>query len=99
MTPVQLLATASLLGLYALLAGGYALAYTFARLKNKPAFMRVALMLYGLHCSVALAVVLWTPLGPVWKAFLVASSLTIAAIPPVVWRFLNQTHGTARSSS
>lgn len=98
MTPVELLATASLLGLYVLLAGGYALFYTVARLKNHSVFGRGALAFYALHCAVGLAVVLWTPLGPAWKALLIASTVTIAAIPPIMWRYLNHTHGTGRAS-
>ena len=92
MTGLGLLQTALLLGLYVLLAGGYGLAYTVARLKDSAALRRVAWLLYGLHGLVALAVVTATPLAAVWKALILASSIIFFTIPPITWRYLQRTH-------
>ena len=99
MMQLRLLETALLLGLYVLLAGGYALAYTLAGLWNRPGFRSAAAALYGLHCLVAIGVLVWAPLGLGWKALLVVSSLAILAIPPVTGRYLERTHGTGRASA
>jgi|SRR5579871_1137982 len=99
MMQIRLIETALLLGLYVLLAGGYGLAYTLAKLWNNPHIRTVAYTVYGLHCTVAIGVVLWAPLGPGWKALLIASSLAMFAIPPLTWRYLERTHGTGRASA
>jgi hypothetical protein len=99
MMPFHLIETALLLGLYILLAGGYGLAYTLAKLRSNPGLRAVAYALYGLHCAVAIGVVVWSPLGPGWKALLIASSLAMFAIPPITWRYLERTHGTGRASA
>lgn len=94
MMQVQLLETALLLGLYVLLAGGYALAYTLASMWQRSDFRAAAFALYGLHCLVAAAVVFWAPLWLGWKVLLVASSLAIFAIPSITLRYLARTHET-----
>ncbi len=99
MMQIRLIETALLLGLYVLLAGGYGLAYTLARLNGRPSFRSVAVMLYGLHCLVAIGVVIWAPLWPGWKLLLIASSVAMLAIPPITWRYLERTHGTGRASA
>ncbi len=99
MTPVGLLESALLLGFYVLLAGGYALVYTLARLGNKQSLASVAVLLFALHGLVAVAIIFWTTLGPGWKALLIASSVAIFFIPPFTWRYLEHTHGTRRASS
>jgi hypothetical protein len=99
MMQVRLIETALLLGLYVLLAGAYALAYTIAKLKNNFAFKSAAYAFYGLHVCVMTGVIFWAPIGAGWKTLLVASSLAILAIPPVTWRYLEHTHGTGRASA
>ena len=99
MMQIRLIETALLLGVYILLAGGYGLAYTLAKLWHNPHIKTVAYALYGLHCIVALGVVFWAPLGAGWKALLIASSVAMFAIPPVTWRYLERTHGTGRASA
>ncbi len=96
MMQLRLLETALLLGVYVLLAGGYGLAYTLARLKRNPSMRIVAAVLYGSHVLVATGVVNWAPLGPGWKALLVASSLAILVIPWITWSYLEHTHGAER---
>jgi hypothetical protein len=98
MTPTGMLETAVLLGVYVLLAGSYALLYTLARLRNRQSLSGVALVLFVLHCLVAAAIVMWTALGPGWKALLIASSVAIYAIPPFTWRYLEHTHDTRRAA-
>lgn len=99
MMQIQLIETALLLGVYILLAGGYGLAYTLAMLWHSVRIKTVAYLVYGMHCVVAIGVVFWAPLGPGWKALLVASSMAMFAIPPITWRYLERTHGTGRISA
>src|SRR5579864_346178 len=62
MIQIQLLETALLLGLYVLLAGGYALTYTLAWMWHRSGFRTAAIALYGMHGLVAAGVVFWAPL-------------------------------------
>ena len=99
MMQLRLLETALLLGLYVLLAGGYGLTYTLARLRSRPSFRITAVILYGLHCLVAIGVVVWAPLELGWKVLLIASSVAILAIPSITWRYLERTHRTGSASA
>ncbi len=92
MNGLSILETGLFLGLYALLAGGWGLLYTLGRLQGSPALRRAAGVAYSLHSLAALVIILWTPLGPGWKLLLIASTAAFRAIPPVVWRFLEETH-------
>jgi len=92
MTPLALLETAPLLGLYVLLAGGYGVAFALARLRRKPGLLFTAAGLYGAHAVAAIDILAWSPLGPGWKMLIAASSLAILAIPPIAWRYLEHTH-------
>jgi hypothetical protein len=96
MMQLRLLETALLLGVYVLLAGGYGLAYTLARLNRSPRMRIGAAGLYGSHFLVTIGVVNWAPLGPAWKALLVASSLAILVIPWITWSYLERTHAAER---
>ena len=92
MSGLSILATGLLLGLYVLLAGAWGLLYALGRLGESPLLRRTAAAAYGLHGLAAFAIILWTPLGPGWKVLIVASTAAFGSIPPVVWRFLQQTH-------
>jgi branched-subunit amino acid ABC-type transport system permease component len=99
MMQLHLLETALLLGLYVLLAGGYALTYTLARMWHRPGFRTAAIAFYALHVLVVAGVVFWAPLWLGWKLLLVASSLAILAIPSVTLRYLERTHETGSISA
>ena len=92
MIKLGLLETALLLGLYVALAGTYGLVFAMARLWDGPTMRRVSVTLYALHCLVAFAIVIWTPLEIGWKALLVAFSIAFFAIPPITWRYLERSH-------
>jgi hypothetical protein len=92
MTATALMETALLLGLYVALAGSYGLSYALARLRGARRFPPVPLMIYALHVATAILIVAWSPLQAGWKGLLVASSAAFFAIPPITWRFLEQTH-------
>jgi hypothetical protein len=76
------------------LAGSYGLSYALARLRGAGRFPPVPLLIYGLHGASAILIVAWSPLQAGWKGMLVASSAAFLAIPPITWRFLEQTHQT-----
>ena len=59
-------------------------------------FRGAAPAVYGLHGLIALAVIMWAPLGTGWKCLIVASSLIFLAIPPIAWRFLRHIHENER---
>lgn len=99
MTGVRLLETAVLLGLYVLLAGAYGLSYTLARLHNNLGAKYAGYAFYGLHVLVMAGVIIWAPIGAGWKVLLAVSSLAIAGIPPLTWRYLEHTHGSGRASA
>jgi hypothetical protein len=92
MSALAILETSLLLGLYTLLAGVWGLLYALARLRDASIFGRSAVAAYGLHILAALVIIFWTPLGLGWKCLIVGGSLIFLAIPPVIWRFLQQTH-------
>jgi Mn2+/Fe2+ NRAMP family transporter len=92
MNGIGLLQSALLLGLYVALAGGYGLAYTFARIQGAIALRRISFVLYGLHVLTAVTIVVWTPLDPGWKGLIFASSVAFLGIPPATWRLLQLTH-------
>jgi hypothetical protein len=96
MTELDLLETGLLLGLYVLLAGAWGVLYAVARLSRMAMFRGAAAVVYGLHGLAALVVIMRTPLGVGWKCLILVSSLIFLAIPPVAWRFLQQTHENER---
>ena len=98
MIQIQLLETALLLGLYVLLAGGYALIYTLAWMWHRSSIRIAAIALYGMHGLVASGIVFWAPLWLGWKLLLIASSLAILAIPTITLHHLERTHGTGSLS-
>jgi len=94
MSDIGLLQTALLLGLYVALAGAYGIVYAIARLQDASILHRTSLILYGLHGLTAIVIVAWAPLQVGWMVLIVASSGAFLAIPPITWRFLQQTHET-----
>jgi hypothetical protein len=92
MSALAILETGLMLGFYALLAGAWGVLYTLAHLRKGPIFGHSAAVAYGLHTLTALVIILETPLGAGWKCLIVGSSLTLLAIPPMTWRFLQHLH-------
>ena len=92
MTAHAMIATALLLGAFVLLAGLYGLFYTLAMLYRRSYLKPAGFACYALHFGVMLVIVAATPLGPWWKALIVASCLAYFAIPPVTWRYLVRLH-------
>ena len=92
MTPVEMVITSLLLGLFVLLAGCYGVLYCIGRLRGSRSAVRAAYAAYGLQAIVAVAVVLFAPLGDGWKLLIVGSCAAYLPIPPVTWRFLEALH-------
>ncbi len=92
MSAVQMLVTASLLGLFVLLAFGYGVLYGLGQLRSRRALIVASYASYGLQCLVVVAVLAFTPLLGWWKAFLALSCAIYLAIPPVTWRSLVALH-------
>ena len=92
MTPLQLLATTLLLGLFVLLAGCYGVLYCLGRLGPNIKMLRSSYLAYGLQALVAVATAASTPLELWWKILVVASCIAYLPIPPVTWRYLEELH-------
>jgi hypothetical protein len=92
MTPTQMLATALLLGLFVLLAGGYGVLFCLGKLGAKVALLRASYGAYVLQMLVAAAIAALTPLGWWWKMLIVASCVAYLPIPPLTWRYLENLH-------
>jgi hypothetical protein len=91
-TAHTMITTALLLGAFVLLAGLYGLFYTLAMLFRASYLKPAGFACYALHFGVMILIVVATPLGPWWKALIVASCLAYFAIPPVTWRYLVRLH-------
>lgn len=92
MTPAQVLVTASLLGGYVLCGGAYGVCYAMKDVHGWSACGALARVAYGLQCGLAVAVVLWTPLGIGWKALVAASTVAYAFIPCATLSYLRSIH-------
>jgi hypothetical protein len=92
MTPVEMVITSLLLGLFVLLAGCYGVLYCLGRLRANRSLVWAAYGTYGLQAIVAVAVVLLAPLGDGWKLLIAGSCAVYLPIPPVTWRFLEALH-------
>lgn len=92
MTPVALIETAVLLGLFVLAGGGYGSLYSVGRLRSRSGLVRAggACWLAAFGCALAIAAL--TPLDVGWKLLILASAIVYAVIPPVTWRYLERLH-------
>ena len=92
MSPLTLLLTSASLGFMVLAAGGYALLYGAARLRDSRALLILAGFAYAALALDAAALVLAAPLAAAWKLLIAASAIAYLRIPPVTWRHLQRTH-------
>ena len=92
MTPQQVLVTAALLGGYVLCGGVYGVCYAIKDVHGWTICGALSRAAYGLQCGLALALMLWTPLGIGWKVLLAASTAAYAAIPFATLRYLRDIH-------
>jgi hypothetical protein len=92
MTPVQLLLSAALLGLFVLLAGAYGLLYSLGHVRAKQQLVIAGRISYAAQCATTLAILWLTPLTFGWKVLVALSCVAYVAIPPVTLRLLRLTH-------
>ena len=92
MSPVAVVFTAGLLGLFVLAGGCYGLCYGAGRLRNNQHLALAGFGCYGLQVLVTAALLAVSPLALQWKIFLALSTLAYAVIPPVTWRLLQRLH-------
>lgn len=92
MSPVDMLATASLLGVFVLLAFCYGMLYGLGQLRSRRGLISAGYAVYGLQCLVAAAVLAFTPLLGWWKVVIALSCAAYLFIPPVTWRSLTALH-------
>jgi len=92
MSPENLLLSASLLGIYALLGGIYAVMYAVGCLRRRAAFLNAGRAAYAAQLVVLLALLGWSALAPPWKVFLLVSSAAYLIVPPVTLRYLERLH-------
>lgn len=92
MTPIALIETSLLLGLFVLAGGAYGVFYAFGRLRSRPGLVRTGRVFCALTFGCALAVAVLTPLAPEWKLLILASAVAYVFIPPVTWHHLEREH-------
>jgi hypothetical protein len=92
MTPLQLVATSLLLGLFVLLAGSYGVLYCLGRLSSSIRMLRGGYIAYVLQALTAVVIATSTPLELWWKILVLASCAVYLPIPPVTWRYLENLH-------
>lgn len=95
MTPVALIGTAMLLGLFVLAAGAYAALYSIGRMWARPALVHVGGACWCIAFAIAVVIALATPLDFGWKLLILGSAIAYAVIPPSVWRYFERTHAAA----
>lgn len=98
MTPVAFVATALLMGAFVLANGGYGSLYSVGRLRGRPTLVRMGGACLVVAIALAAAIVIATPLGVGWKILIAVSAVGYAAIPPLVWRYLEQLHHTGEAT-
>lgn len=79
-------------GALVLFGGLYGLCYAIGRLRERRAWIIAGQLSYGVQLTVACALVSFTPLAALWKAFIVLSCLGYFIVPPLTWRLLHATH-------
>lgn len=79
-------------GALVLLGGLYGVCYAIGRLRRNRRWIVAGQACYGMQIMVACGLVGWTPLAPLWKAFIVFSCLGYFLVPPVMWGLLQATH-------
>lgn len=98
MSPRTLLFSASLLGVFIALGGGYGLFYGLGRLWRDRRLLGLGFLFYALQCGITVAIVALTPLTAFWKVFLALSCLAYLMIPPATWRYLRILHEPTEST-
>lgn len=92
MTPVALVATAVLLGLFALAGGSYGGLYGAGQIWRRPRLVKAGFACYGIQVALSIVIIATTPLALGWKVFILLSCLAYALIPPITWRYLERMH-------
>jgi ABC-type Na+ efflux pump permease subunit len=97
-TPLAVIATALLLGVFVLAGGGYGVLYGAGRMRRSRRLLSGGYACYGAQVLVVAVILAVTPLALGWKALVVLSALAYAFIPPVTWRYLERLHASEGST-
>lgn len=92
MTPVLLLVTAVLMGLFVAAGGIWGLLYCLGKTRCSKHMLWLAVASYAVALGLAVTIVVVTPLEAKWKALVLASGLAYAFIPPITLRYLEVLH-------
>lgn len=98
MSPVNLIITAVLLGLFVAAGGAYGILFAAAQLRDSAQLARAGQACYVLQLLIALAVCIGSPLALMWKLFIVASAAAYGFIPPLMWRLLEAMHRAGKET-
>jgi len=91
-TPVALIETSLLMGLFVVAGGAYGILYAFGRLHSRPNLVLGGRICCALAFGCAVAITVLTPLDVAWKLLIFVSALVYVVIPPVTWRHLEREH-------
>lgn len=92
MSALSVIETSIMLGLFVLLAGGYALLYGAAQLRGSRALVYAAYACYALQGAVTLALIAISSLALGWLILIVASYVACYKVPHITWSYLNLIH-------
>lgn len=99
MTPLEMVVSSLLLGLFVALAGCYGVLFCVGRLQENRTVAYAAYAAYGMQVMVAASLVLLTSLGDWWKVLIAASCAVYLPIPPATWRYLEKLHHPKEQNS
>lgn len=92
MTPVLLLVTAILMGLFVTAGGAWGMLYCLGKTRCSKRLLWFALLAYAIALALAVAIAIVTPLEAKWKALVLVSGVAYAFIPPITLRYLQALH-------
>lgn len=98
MSPVELIVTAVLLGLFVAAGGAYGILYAAAQVRDSAQLVRAAQACYVLQLLITLALCVGSPLALMWKLFIAASAAGYGFIPPLMWRLLEAMHRAGKET-
>jgi hypothetical protein len=89
---MNVIETSLLLGVFALLAGAYAVLYSLGRLRGSQRLVTASYVCYASQWIVAAALFVSPALALGWRLLILASCLACLRIPHMTWSYLELTH-------
>ena len=88
----RILVESMLLGAFVLSGGLYAVFRSLGVLQHERPLLTAGYVSYAVQVAILIAVLVWTPLLPIWKALIAGSCVLYFFIPPITLRYLTRLH-------